>query len=139
MNWGKGIAIALTVFVLFIATLVTIIIRQKVDLVSEDYYAQEINYQQEIDGIHAGMDELALTFQKKNDQLIVQIPEKTHSKNITFHFYRANDKTLDKTFELENSKILLIPLSDLAKGNYSVRAEYKIDGKIIIQKYEVTI
>lgn len=139
MSWGKGIAIALTVFVLFIATLVTIIIRQKVDLVSEDYYTQEINYQQEIDGINNGNEELELSFMKKDDQLIVEVPEKTNSKNITFQFYRANDKTLDKTFELENSKMLLIPLNQLAKGNYSVRAEYEIDGEIIIQKYEVTI
>ena len=65
MSWGKGIAIALTVFILFIATLVTIIIRQKVDLVSEDYYTQEINYQQEIDGINAGNNELELSFTKK--------------------------------------------------------------------------
>lgn len=139
MSWGKGIAIALTVFVLFIATLVTIIIRQKVDLVSEDYYTQEINYQQEIDGINNGNEELELSFMKKDDQLVVEVPEKTNSKNITFQFYRANDKTLDKTFELENSKMLLIPLNQLAKGNYSVRAEYEIDGEIIIQKYEVTI
>lgn len=139
MSWGKGIAIALTVFILFIATLVTIIIRQKVDLVSEDYYTQEINYQQEIDGINAGNNELELSFLKKNDQLVVEVPEKTNSKNVTFKFYRANDKRLDKTFELENSKMLLIPLKELAKGNYAVRAEYEIDGKIIIQKYEVTI
>ena len=69
----------------------------------------------------------------------MEVPEKTNSKNVTFKFYRANDKTLDKTFELENSKMLLIPLNELAKGNYAVRAEYEIDGKIIIQKYEVTI
>jgi len=139
MNWGKGIAIALTLFIVFIATLVTIITRQKVDLVSDDYYSQEINYQQEIDGINAGNNEQELSFLKKNEQLVVEIPEKTNTRNVTFLFYRANDKSLDKIFQLENSKMLLIPLTELAKGNYSVRAEYEIDGKIIIQLYEVTI
>ena len=139
MNWGRGIALALALFIGFIATLITILISQKVDLVSEDYYAQEINFQQEIDGIKAGNDQLAMTFTKKNDQLVVNVPMETDSKNITFHFYRANDNALDKTFELQNSKMLLIPIKELAKGNYSVRAEYTIQGKQVIQKYELTI
>lgn len=139
MNWGRGIALALALFIGFIATLVIILISQKVDLVSEDYYSQELNFQQEIDGIEAGNNQLALTFTKKDDQLVVNVPLETDSKNITFHFYRANDKTLDKTFELENSKMLLIPMNELTKGNYSVRAEYTVQGKQVIQKYDLTI
>lgn len=139
MNWGRGIAIALALFIGFIATLVTILISQKVDLVSEEYYSEELNFQQEIDGIKAGNDQLEMTFTKKNDQLVVDVPMETDSKNVTFHFYRANDNALDKTFELQNSKMLLIPIKELAKGNYSVRAEYTIQGKQVIQKYELTI
>ena len=48
MNWGKGIIIVMSSFVIFILTLVFILMSTRVDLTSEDYYKQEINFQKEI-------------------------------------------------------------------------------------------
>lgn len=50
MNWGKGLAIFITCFILFIGALVYSSFQVKVPLVAEDYYEQEINYQTKIDG-----------------------------------------------------------------------------------------
>lgn len=44
MNWGNGIAIAIVIFVLFIGSLVYISFRQKINLVSRDYYPKELNH-----------------------------------------------------------------------------------------------
>ncbi len=44
MNWGQGIAIFLTVFVLFILGLIYKTTQSTFDLEVEDYYAQEIGY-----------------------------------------------------------------------------------------------
>ncbi len=139
MNWGKGIAIALILFVGFIVTLVTIIVSQDVDLVSEDYYAKEMSYQDEINGIQAGNDEPKITVIKKREQVVVTVPETTNAKSIVLNFYRANNKDLDKEFTINNTKMLVIPKSDFQKGNYSVRAEYIKEGKTIIQKFEIEI
>ncbi len=48
MNWGKGIAIALTLFIGFIVVLVISIVSHTVDLETEDYYKKDIAYQDEI-------------------------------------------------------------------------------------------
>lgn len=50
MNWGKGITITIILFVSFIMYLVFTCIKQTdINLVSADYYEQEIAYQQVID------------------------------------------------------------------------------------------
>lgn len=49
MNWGKGLTIFITCFILFIGALVYSSFQVKVPLVADDYYEQEINYQQKID------------------------------------------------------------------------------------------
>ncbi len=49
MNWGVGIAIVYILFVLGMLTLVFKSRSQKIDLVTENYYQQELAYQEEID------------------------------------------------------------------------------------------
>ncbi|MEY3438013.1 MAG: hypothetical protein RL265_598, partial [Bacteroidota bacterium] len=48
MNWGRGIILAMALFMGFILFLVVNIMLHTVDLESEDYYKKEINYEQEI-------------------------------------------------------------------------------------------
>ncbi len=50
MSWGNKIAIAYSLFVVLMITLVTMCIKQKdIFLVSDDYYKQEIEFQDRID------------------------------------------------------------------------------------------
>lgn len=48
MNWGKWIVVSFVLFAAFIGVLVTICVRQDISLVAEDYYKQELNFQQQI-------------------------------------------------------------------------------------------
>lgn len=48
-NWGTRILFLYLGFVALIAALVTMSMRQKTDLVSKDYYAQELAYQDKLD------------------------------------------------------------------------------------------
>ena len=48
MNWGKGVTIAFILFVGFIMFMVVGAFRENFDLVSDDYYLEEINYQDKI-------------------------------------------------------------------------------------------
>ena len=49
MNWGKGIVIAFAGFISVIATLVVTSMKQDISLVSQDYYVQELAYQDQIE------------------------------------------------------------------------------------------
>ncbi len=48
-NWGYKIVLVYSVFVAGILYLVVQSSRQQMDLVTDDYYAQEIRYQEKID------------------------------------------------------------------------------------------
>lgn len=48
-NWGKGIVLVYSLFVLGILYLVYQSKQQKLDLVYDDYYAQELMFQNQID------------------------------------------------------------------------------------------
>src|SRR5690349_15332576 len=49
MNWGKSIVLAFVIFAAFIASLVMICVRQDVNLVTKNYYTEELAYQKQID------------------------------------------------------------------------------------------
>ena len=51
LNWGNWIAVAYSVFVLFIIAMVYLAFGEKWDLVAENYYEQEIQYQDKINSI----------------------------------------------------------------------------------------
>ncbi len=47
-DWGHQLAIGMGIFMLFILVLTISMARSQVDLVSENYYQDEIEYQQQI-------------------------------------------------------------------------------------------
>src|SRR5688500_4773943 len=48
MNFGNWIVVAFIMFACFIATLVTVCVRQDINLVSKEYYKEELAYQDQI-------------------------------------------------------------------------------------------
>ena len=98
MNWGKRIAIGYGAFVVFILALVVMAFQQDFDLVADDYYEQEIAYQERIDQMT----------EAKDDGQSVRISKKDSSYELTFssavtdvkvHFFRPSDDTKDVLLE----------------------------------------
>ena len=48
-SWGTGILIVIIIFMTLTITTVVYLMNQDVDLVTDNYYAKEIKYQQQID------------------------------------------------------------------------------------------
>jgi len=144
MNWGKGIAIFLTVFVLFILGLAYMASTSSFDLEAEDYYAQEIAYQGRIDALTAGS-EFSDNFQVQSEGEYIQvILDELMAKDFKagqISFYRANDSSLDRTFDMElKDGIAQFAKSEFVKGNYEVRINWEIDGvrHALVQKLQVS-
>lgn len=125
MNWGQGIAAFLTVFVIFIGVLVYMTTQSTFDLEAEDYYKQEIEYQDRIDAISKGKDiDPYLRMEKEGEVIAISldgielaIPDKGKVE-----FFRANDSSLDRSYDMDlSSGNYEIPLSDFVKGFYTVR------------------
>jgi hypothetical protein len=144
MNWGKGIAIFLTVFVLFILGLVYMTTRSTFDLEAEDYYAQEIAYQGRIDALTAGS-EFSDNIQVKSEGDYIQVVlDEFMTKGFEegkIFFYRANDSSLDRTYDLRpKDGIAQFAKSEFVKGNYEVRINWEVDGVVhaLVQEFFIS-
>ncbi|HIP31452.1 MAG TPA: hypothetical protein EYG86_01680 [Crocinitomicaceae bacterium] len=140
MNWGKGIAITLALFIGFIMYMVVNMMSTKIDLESDDYYEKEINYSQELNAI--GRDKAFAerpTIQLSGDHLLVQLPAEIELTNTVFFLRRPNDENKDMRFDIKGTKTFTLAKSGLEKGSYQVVLSYTIDGEDYMQRRKITI
>lgn len=140
MNWGKGIIVALSLFVGFILFLVITLMRQDVDLVSEDYYKQEIDYEARIQKEQNGLNNAAkIELIDQEAYVVVQLPDSSSLTNVVLNLKRPNDEKLDKSFKIEGTKTFMLPKASLEKGKYDLTIEYTINGEECLMKKSITL
>lgn len=132
MNWGFKISILYGGFILLIVTLVTLSMKQKVDLVSEDYYQQELDFQQKINQ-RERTEKLTtqLTWNVTNKQLELQFPAefKGHVKQGKIFFFRPSDAVLDQHILLQKDTATVqhFVLNQLKKGVYKMQVSWEVN------------
>jgi hypothetical protein len=144
MSWSIRITILYLGFVGLILTLVMMSMNQKVDLVSKDYYKQELNYQSRINAIQnadgAGGN-LVLTQEKS--KITIEFPPSLAGKitggEITF--FRPSDSSQDKKFNLQVTADGKeeIKTSQLQKGFYKIMISAFADGKEFYFEESITV
>ncbi len=139
MNWGKWLIVVMTVFIAFIVTLVTILISQDVDLVNDNYYKSEQVYQLEIDALKNGLTKDKFEVSEVSNQLVFNFIDSSGVDSIKVNFWRPNNGALDRSFLLTDAKPFLIPISDLVKGNYTIRCQFWKDSETYVQEEAITI
>lgn len=139
-NWGTGIIFVYTGFVVFMLGMVYLCTRQHFDLVTKDYYEEELKYQQIIDGMN---NEKALgkstTVVIGSDLVTVTLPMTTINGAGRVVFYKPDNAKFDKEFALEGKTAVQVPLKDLAKGIYKVKASWEHKGKPYYNEQSVYI
>lgn len=98
MNFGVKITVLYISFVVLILTLVFMSYGQKVELISPDYYSQEINFQQRINATNNEKklsNSISHTINSKT--IILKIDSSIIGKdfNGTINFYRPSDSSKD--------------------------------------------
>lgn len=130
-NWGHGI---FAFYVFFVATLVVVVIKSRTfdnSLVDENYYARDINYQQEYDrrsNSSALTNPLRLVAAKGGYEL--QFPV-TGLKKVTgsLHLYRPSTKHDDRRLPLavREDGGMVLPLQGMTPGRYKAIVEWSVD------------
>jgi len=138
INWGAKIAILYISFVALIVTLVVSSMHQKFDLVSNDYYNQEIAYQHVID---ASKNQAALSapisLLKHDNDVTITFPPDFKGANITgtIQFYSPVDASLDRKFDIATANnSMAINSKELRKTNYKVKISWLANGKNYYQE-----
>jgi hypothetical protein len=143
-NWGTGIVLAFIGFISFILYFVISMntnSKYEHDLVTEDYYAQELEYQNDIDKENnAKTLKQNLTWKKTTEGILVKFPEDFEEKNITgkVFLYRPSNKQFDfeTTISLSNHN-LLIPDKRLLDGRWNIKIYWQYNGKSYLYKKEI--
>lgn len=124
MNWGKGIAIALATFMIFIIVLVVSLMSNKIDLESEDYYAREVAYEVEIQAIKNAQQSPPIGLKKDDGNIIIQIPEGMDYSQVEILFKRPDDESKDQLFTMNNSRMLVLENKLFSNGIYNIEISY---------------
>lgn len=144
-NWGTGIVLA---FIGFIGFILFFVVKMNMDdsanhdLVTEDYYRAELEYQKEIDAQNkAKEDILQLELHKTADGLQIEFPEDLDLKSIsgTVSLYRPSNKQLDFDLPISLSNThLLIPDKRLLDGRWDIKIAWDYLDKPYLFKKSIT-
>lgn len=133
MNWGKGIALSLIAFAAMMATFLVIASRHVESLVTDEYYAEELRYQQRIDA-QARARSLSgpVAILVQGDELALRFPDEMKGRMITgtLTLRRPNDARGDRSVEIHMDAEGLFRSSGLRllPGRYDASIDWQADG-----------
>jgi hypothetical protein len=132
MNWGKWIIVAFVLFTGFIAILVTVCMRQEINLVSKEYYREELAYQDQILRMNnANKLDKKPAIQKAGTFLTIDFDHFNKIENGKLKLFSPSDPKKDKVFILNASEgnQQSIPVDNLAKGMYRAQMQWNMNGQ----------
>lgn len=131
MNWGKSIILAFVLFGAFIATLVTVCVRQDVSLVSKDYYQEELAFQDQIKR-QQNADHLKSKpeISVQNNQVQIVFDQFAEIRNGELFLFCPANANQDKKIKIESSQqsIQTLPIT-LVPGMYKARFTWTMHEK----------
>ncbi len=136
-NWGTGIFLTYSAFVIFMLSLVFMSMQQKIDLVTENYYTKGVAFQSQINEKNnvAALTEKPTIKQLENGTIELKFP--TSEKNIKgeIAFFRPSDKDLDFTIpiDLQNTSSQIIT-QKIQYGLWRVKLSWTQKGKKFYQE-----
>jgi len=128
------ITIVFVVFLSFIISMVSYTAFLDTDLVAEDYYQQEVDYQDIIDAKKNGAElKKKIVFKQDENLLSIHFPEGIDFKNVdgTVHFYHPKNVKYDieERLVLTNNNSQTFKKEVLKKGNYTIKMKWEDNGK----------
>ena len=133
LYWPIGITITLLLYISFLVSFLIFARTVPVNLVSEDYYKNGINHQQQIERVKRTKEvygEIKLNYQLREQRLEIIFPETTFKQAIEgqIHFFRPSDKTLDFStpLKIDEAGKQALTISDIKNGFWRVNIAWEI-------------
>jgi hypothetical protein len=133
-NWGTGIFIFITLFLLVNAFVIYKSFQQRYDLVEEEYYPQGLEYQKQIDRFaKANALSSKIEISEKAGELLIKYPSDLKAKNIKGQviFFSPSDENADfsDSIRFDSAMVQRIPIQKMIKGKYIAKFFWIMDGK----------
>ena len=135
LNWGTGIAIFYGVFMAIMIFAVIFSAKNKSDLVVEEYYKDDINYEsfrvkrQNSNQLEKTVD---IQYQRTDQAIQFVFPRDMPNVQGQITFFRPSDKRLDRRFPIslnDSGEMIIKKDRKLVGGLWKVKVEWQNDGK----------
>ncbi|WP_114747760.1 FixH family protein [Pleomorphovibrio marinus] len=141
MNWGNAIVLVFVAFAAIMVTMVTICIKQDdLHLVTQNYYEEEIKYQEHIDKVINSRDlgVNVLQYDAANKELALDLPEGASG---SLHLFRPSDARLDQKLKIEggDKESRMVELKVLKPGYWHLKLTWERDGLSYYEEKKVDL
>lgn len=143
MNWGNKLVLVFVAFVALIGTLVYKSMNTKFELVSKDYYKDELKYQDKIDAKAAAAKLSDVLITTTKDSVNISLPKELENNIIDGNVWlycntnEKNDKHVD--FKHVTNNTFSIPVNQLNKANYQAKISYTANSKNYYSEKDLAI
>ena len=134
LNWGHKLMLVFLVFVGMMSYLVYRCVKTNYDLVSKEYYKEELSYQQVIDGASRANqlgNKTGIT--QRGSEIVLQLPNEMKNTSVkgTAWFYYAPDAKRDRQIALDPNAAgeQSINSSQFIPGSYTVKIRWESRGQ----------
>lgn len=129
MNWGNKLVVVFIVFGAFIGYLVYSAVTTKYDLVSKDYYKDELRYQDKINSQNNASKISNVKIEQDAEAVIIHLPQEQKGLTISgdVFFYCITDELKDyhTTLQVDSSNRQIVMKKSLQKGAYNVKINWQ--------------
>jgi len=144
MNWGHKIALVYSLFAAFMIGMLVLSTTYDHELVTEDYYARELAYQEKIDaGQNLAQADFDVEVKMIDGKLKVLFDRLPQSKSVTGNviFYKPDNEKMDEThpIQLEPNSSEMEISSAGKRGRYKVQVSFVLDGKSFYKEQELVL
>ncbi|WP_020527387.1 FixH family protein [Flexithrix dorotheae] len=128
-NWGHGITVFFIFFVISILWAIFSSTRENIHLVSENYYAEELVYEERIQRIKntSSLSE-HIEINTEKGSLALKFPPELIRQDLsgTITLFRPSNSNYDKNYSiaLDSSGKQVISVSNMVKGMYKVKIDF---------------
>jgi hypothetical protein len=134
LNWGFGIAIFYSLFVIVMVAMVFYSKTFDNSLVVDNYYEQDLSYQTHINKLQNSQQlqkDLEIVEDKAQNAVNFQFPQGFGKLAGKIQFYRADDKSKDFTLQVDTDAqgVQSVPANALLPGRWTVKVDWEGDGK----------
>jgi FixH len=142
-HWGWGAAALYCGFGILIGTLVYKSNHQRFDLVSDDYYGEELAFQKVIDG-SKNQSSLSspIAIHANETSVFIDFPGEFKDKAIQGDvlFYCAGNSDWDHTYKIGAQGLTMqVDRKDLHKTRYTIKIKCNVDGKSYYQESDIPL
>jgi hypothetical protein len=131
-NWGTKLIMVFSIFVLGMVSLVVMSMRQKVDLVAQNYYQDELRYQEVLNAttLANGLS-AAVKVTKETDFVNIQLPQEMIGATVqgNIFFYCPSDAKKDRhiALSIDGKGLQTVALRQLIPGKYTVKITWEFN------------